>query len=95
HVVHGLAHALLAEILRRRADEEDVIFGDPANYHAIIAEAQDHFAKANALDPSDEYSSYHAFFLGIPGKGGTPEGEPPEADDLLPDLLGAVEPGEA
>lgn len=74
-VVHALAHALLAEILRRRADEEDVIFGDPEAFHALVREAREHFEVAARFDPSDEYSSYHAFFLGTPGK--RPAADPP------------------
>jgi tetratricopeptide (TPR) repeat protein len=66
-VLQALAHALLAEILRRRADDDDVIFGDPAAFRALVDEAKRHFARAAELDPSDEYSSYHAFFLGVPG----------------------------
>ena len=66
-VVKALAHALLAEILRRRADEDDVLFGDPDRFHAMIAESKEHFAKAADLDPRDEYSSYYAFFLGVEG----------------------------
>lgn len=65
-VLRGLAHALLAEILRRRADEDDVLFGDPEAFHALVREAQEHFQRAAALDPDDSYSSYHAFFLGDP-----------------------------
>lgn len=65
-VVLGLCHALLAEILRRRADEDDVIFGDPEAFHALVRESKQHFDEAARLDPSDEYSSYHAFFMGHP-----------------------------
>ena len=65
NVVMGLAHGILAEVLRRRADEDDVIFGDPATFKALVKESQDHFVKASELDPSDEYSSYHAFFMGV------------------------------
>jgi tetratricopeptide (TPR) repeat protein len=65
NVVHALAHGLLAEILRRRADEDDVIFGDADQFRAIVAESRQHFERAAALDPSDEYSSYHAYFLGV------------------------------
>jgi tetratricopeptide (TPR) repeat protein len=65
NVVVALANALLAEILRRRADEDDVIFGDPAEFRALIDESHRRFEKAAALDPSDEYASYHAFFLGV------------------------------
>lgn len=93
NVVQGIAHALLAEILRRRADEDDVIFGDPAQYHALVAESREHFAQANALDPSDEYSSYHAFFLGIPGK--KEESETLDGDMDVPLIPGGPLPGEA
>ncbi len=65
-VVLGLCHALLAETLRRRADEDDVIFGDPEGFHALVRESKLHFDEAARLDPSDEYSSYHAFFMGHP-----------------------------
>lgn len=63
-VVQALCHALLAEILRRRADEDDVIFGDPRAFRELVRESREHFEQAAALDPSDEYSSYHAFFMG-------------------------------
>jgi tetratricopeptide (TPR) repeat protein len=68
NIVKGVAHALIAEILRRRADDDDVIFGDPAAWKALLDEAKQHFEKAAELDPSDEYASFHAFFLGMPGK---------------------------
>lgn len=64
-VVQSVAHALLAEVLRRKADEDDVIFGDPDAYRALLRDSQAHFAKASELDPSDETSSYHAFFMGV------------------------------
>lgn len=67
NVLQGLSHALLAEVLRRLADEDDVIFGDPAVFHALVKESQEHFERAAKLDASDDYSSYHAFFLGAPG----------------------------
>lgn len=60
----ALSHATLAEILRRRADEDDLVFGDPAGFRALVAEAKEHFEAAARLDPSDEYASYYAFFLG-------------------------------
>lgn len=67
-VVQALCHGLLAEILRRRADADDVIFGDPAAFRALVEESKQHFERAAALDPSDEYSSYYAFFLGQPDR---------------------------
>lgn len=69
NVVLGLAHGLLAEVLRRRADEDDVIFGDATEFHALVAEAKKHFERAAELDPADEYASWHAYFLGVKGHG--------------------------
>lgn len=66
NVVLSIAHAQLAEILRLRADEDDVIFGDPDAFHAIVKESRTHFDKASELDPSDATSSYYAFFMGPP-----------------------------
>ncbi|MBX2801622.1 MAG: hypothetical protein KTR31_28350 [Myxococcales bacterium] len=84
NVVQALSHALLAEILRRRADEDDVLFGDPEQFHAMIRESKEQFGAAAALDAKDEYSSYYAFFLGMEGHGGPP-----------PELAGlAIEPDE-
>lgn len=65
----ALAHALVAESLRRRLDQDEVIFGPPEAFKAMLAEAKQHFARAGELDPSDEYSSYHAYFLGPAGHG--------------------------
>jgi tetratricopeptide (TPR) repeat protein len=95
NVILGLAHATLAESLRRRADEEDVIFGDPAQFHAIVAEARAHFQRANELDPSDEYASYHAFFMGVPTPKarGAAAGGPDEPGDEDPDILDGDEIG--
>src|SRR5690606_14016770 len=70
NVLLALGHALLAEVLRRRADEDDVIFGDPDEFRGLVEESRVHFARAAELDPSDEYASYHAFFLGPAGHGG-------------------------
>ncbi len=77
HVVQALCHALLAEVLRRRVDEDDVIFGDPAQFRRLVEEAKTHFAKAAELDPRDEYASYYAFFLGMEGHGPSMPGADP------------------
>ncbi len=65
-VVLSLCHALVAETLRRRADEDDVIFGDPDAFRELVKRSQVHFAQAASLDPSDETSSYYALFYGEP-----------------------------
>ena len=67
NVVRAMAHALLAEILRRIADEDDVIFGDPERFRALLAESKHHFEVAAGLDPDDSTSSFYAFFLGEAG----------------------------
>jgi len=67
HIVLGLAHALLAEVLRRKADEDDVIFGDPETFRKLVDESKQHFEQAAQLDADDSYSSYYAFFLGEDG----------------------------
>ncbi len=61
--LQALAHATLAEVLRRLADEDEVIFGDREHFDRLVKEAREHFSKAAELDPRDEYSSYHAFYL--------------------------------
>ena len=70
NVVRAIAHAQLAEILRRTADEDDVIFGDPERFKALLRESQEHYQKAATLDPSDDTASYYAFFMGPPTQGG-------------------------
>ena len=72
-VVESIAHALLAEILRRRLEDDDVIFGDPATFKALLTESREHFAAAHRLDPTDETSSYYANYLGA--EPGSPAGE--------------------
>ncbi len=84
NTVSSMAHALLAEVLRRRADTDTVIFGDPEEFRAMVAESKQHFARAAELDPSDAHASYYAFFMG-PRK-------PPEP---APSALTWSDPGEA
>lgn len=83
NVVQSIAHALLAECLRRRLEEDEVIFGDPSIFKDLIAESKHHFSAARDLDPSDETSSYYAYFLGPEGHGGakiTPDSDDAETD---------------
>lgn len=80
HTVKSIAHATLAEILRRKADEDDVIFGDPAAFRALVEEAREHFAKAAELDPSDATASYYAFHMDLEIPDGRLPGQAPAAD---------------
>jgi tetratricopeptide (TPR) repeat protein len=80
-VLQALVHATLAEVLRRRADDDDAIFGDESVFRALVDESRQHFARAAELDPQDEYASYHAFFLGLQGQGKVEVGPPLAPDD--------------
>ena len=66
-VVQGIAHSLLGEVLRQRADSDDIIFGDPEVFKALLVEAKQCFERAQAADPDDAYSAHQAFFLGTGG----------------------------
>lgn len=68
HVVTSMAHALVAEILRRRIEDDDVVFGDPETFRALVSEAKAHFQAAATLDPTDATASYYALFLGPQGR---------------------------
>ncbi len=72
NVVLSIAHATLAEALRQRAESDEVVFGDPAVFKALVEESKDHFTKAAELDPSDATASYYAFFMGPPSGTGAP-----------------------
>lgn len=77
-VVKGLAHGLLAEILRQAADTDEVIFGPPERFHELTKEARVHFAKAAELDPEYQHASYHAFFMKLEVPDGGLSTTPPE-----------------
>ncbi|MCB9759167.1 MAG: hypothetical protein H6739_04965 [Alphaproteobacteria bacterium] len=64
-VMGSIAHGQLAEVLRQRADSDEVIFGDPAVFKALLAEARTEFEQARTLDPSNSHADYHAFFIGL------------------------------
>jgi tetratricopeptide (TPR) repeat protein len=74
--VLGIGHGLLAEILRQRADTDEVIFGPPERFHELTRQAREHFAKAATLDPENQHASYHAFFMKLELAGGPEDPEP-------------------
>ena len=82
NVVKSVAHALLAEILRRRLEQDAVIFGDPDTFKALLAESKSHFEQARTLDPTDETSSFYAFFLGPDGHRASGEAPAPTTTRL-------------
>lgn len=70
HVIRSLAWNLLAEALRRRADSDEVVFGDPAVFEQLMGRAKSAFGKAAALDPDNAHADHWGFALGV-----RPEGE--------------------
>jgi tetratricopeptide (TPR) repeat protein len=60
-VVLSLAYGTLGEVLRRQADSDEVVFGDPSAFERLIREAQSAFRKAAALDPDNAHAGYWSF----------------------------------
>ncbi|MFT5680737.1 MAG: tetratricopeptide (TPR) repeat protein [Myxococcota bacterium] len=61
NVVLSLAYGTLAEVLRRQADSDEIVFGDPAGFEKRIREAKSAFKKAAALDPDNVHAGYWSF----------------------------------
>ena len=59
-VMESLAHGQLAEILRRTAETDEVLFGDPERFKALLAESRKHFDEAHRLDPDNEHAELFA-----------------------------------
>lgn len=74
HVVKSLAYNLLGEALRKVADQDSVVFGDPEVWKGWMAEAKEAFRRAAALDPDNAHATWSAFGFG-------PAPDPSEADD--------------
>jgi tetratricopeptide (TPR) repeat protein len=94
NTVKSIAHATLAEVLRRQADEDDVIFGDPVAFKALVEEARRHFQLAAELDPSDATSNYYAFHMELSLPDGRLPGAPAEVDAAEPPVLVERDPAE-
>ena len=60
-VVLSLAYGTLGEVLRRKADSDDIVFGDPGVFEGLIREAKSAFLKAAALDPDNAHAGYWSF----------------------------------
>lgn len=86
-VVSSLAWDLHGEALRRQADRDEVVFGDPEAWRTLVEQSRTSFAKAAALDPENAHAHWWA--------GGTdaellPPGAEDEDDDQ--DILDTVIP---
>ena len=58
--IQSIAYSLLAEVLRMRAEEDEVVFGDPDKWRAIVDESHAAFRKARDLDPENAHAEYWA-----------------------------------
>jgi len=68
-VLRSLAWNLLAEALYRQADRDEVVFGDPERWNALMTEAREAFQKAAELDPTNEHARHWALGMGPSGAG--------------------------
>ena len=71
-VVLSLAYGTLGEVLRRRADSDEVVFGDPGAFEGLLKDSRSAFTKAAALDPENMHAGYWSF---DPRRFATPEEE--------------------
>jgi tetratricopeptide (TPR) repeat protein len=77
NIVLALAWALLGEILKEKASSDEVVFGPPAAFTALLEQSRFAFARAAELDPSDTASMVTALELGDEiGGPGASDGEP-------------------
>jgi tetratricopeptide (TPR) repeat protein len=58
--VQSVAYGLLAETLRMRAETDEVVFGEPDTWRAIVDESHASFRKARELDPENSHAEYWA-----------------------------------
>ena len=58
--VQSVAYSLLAEVLRLRAEEDEIVFGDSDKWRAIVDESHAAFRKARDLDPDNAHAEYWA-----------------------------------
>jgi tetratricopeptide (TPR) repeat protein len=56
-VVLSIAWSLLGESLRRQAETDAIVFGDPAVFTELTQRAKNAFIKAEALDPHNDHAS--------------------------------------
>jgi tetratricopeptide (TPR) repeat protein len=64
NVVLALAWALLGEVLKEKAQSDDVVFGDAQTFEELLGESRAAYARAADLDPTDSVSRLNALELG-------------------------------
>jgi tetratricopeptide (TPR) repeat protein len=58
NVLSSMAYGLLGEIIRRQADADEIVFGDPESWSKLLAASEVAFSKARALDPDNDHADY-------------------------------------
>lgn len=74
----SLALGLHGEALRQLADQDEVVFGDPERWQALVQQAREQFRRAARLDPENQHAAWWA--------GGTdtrPDDEPEDEEAEL------------
>lgn len=61
NVVLSAAWGILAEILRRKADTDEIVFGEADAFKALMDETRAAFLRAAELDPTNEHAASWAF----------------------------------
>lgn len=69
HVLQSIAWGTLGEIIRTKADSDEVIFGDPDAFASMLGQARAAFDKALQLDPDNEHAAAWSHELGVRPKG--------------------------
>lgn len=84
-VVLSMAWDLLGEILRSKADSDDIVFGDPEVWKALSAEARAAFRRAADLDPTNEHAVSWAFGYDPASVAAAEEAEKADEKDEVPE----------
>lgn len=79
--MQAMCWSLLGEVLKERAATDEVVFGDPEGFHALIRESRAAFERAAQLDPDDLASRLSADELAEGGAGENGEGGDGEGGD--------------
>jgi len=58
NVMRSMAYGLLGEIIRRQADADEVVFGDPEAWKTLVAASESAFSRARELDPDNTHAEY-------------------------------------
>jgi len=74
-VLKSLAWGMLGESLRRRANSDAVVFGDPREFELLMGRARSSFEKAAALDPDNAHADHWRFNLGVRAPSATDDGD--------------------